>query len=239
MLKEFWVDLHIHTCLSPCGDSEMRPSAIVRTAKEKSLDIIGIADHNTAENVVPVKRCGEKERLKVIGGIEIASKEEVHIMGFFDEEDALAECQRIVYQNLAGENDENYFGEQILINEFDVIVGRSKRLLIGATSIGVGGIVKMIHGLGGGAIASHVDRQSFSISAQLGFVPQGLDLDALEISSLGPVKDFAGFPLVRFSDAHYLEDIGTRKTKFIMQDASIAEIRKALLKEDGRNVILG
>ena len=37
MLKEIKADLHIHTCLSPCGDTDMTPAMIVKEAKSKGF----------------------------------------------------------------------------------------------------------------------------------------------------------------------------------------------------------
>ncbi len=109
MLKDFKGDLHVHTCLSPCGSNEMLPTAIVKEAKEQNLDIIGICDHNSVENVEAVKKAGEKESMAVIGGVEITSREEVHILGLFDNDDVLQDIKRMIEQNLPGENDEEAF----------------------------------------------------------------------------------------------------------------------------------
>ena len=82
-IKEFKADMHIHTCLSPCADLEMSPRNIIKEAKKKGLDIIGICDHNSAENFPAVEKSANKEGIKVIGGIEITSREEVHVLALF------------------------------------------------------------------------------------------------------------------------------------------------------------
>lgn len=244
MLRWFRADLHLHTCLSPCADSTMSPTAIVKEAKKRNLQIIGICDHNSVENVEAVRKAGERQRLAVMGGIEITSREEVHILGLFSKKTALRNIQDMVYKNLSGENDENLFGEQIITDEYDRVIGSNKRLLIGASRLPVEEIVDAIHGLGGLAIASHIDRQSFSIIGQLGFVPRGLTLDALEISPLASREKRCSFsqeydlPLVTFSDAHCLDDIGRSFSSFLMGGTSIEEIKKALMGKDGRKVIM-
>ncbi len=245
MLKRFQADLHIHTCLSPCGESGMSPRRIAEQAKLRGLDIIGICDHNSAENVACVKKVGEKEGLTVIGGIEVTSQEEVHILAFFDEDKDLFELANHVYDNLPGVNDERVFGEQIVVNEDDEVLGFNKRLLIGATVLPLHQIVDRIHSLSGLAIASHIDRESFSIIGQLGFIPDGLELDGLEVSprlSLEKARLEFGraldLPLVTFSDAHTLEDVGKSFTCFLIEEANIKEIRKALLGDDGRKVVI-
>ncbi len=244
LFTRFLADLHLHTCLSPCAEDEMSPLAIVRQAKKKGLDVIGIWDHNSTKNVEAVRQAGRDEGLAVIGGIEICSQEEVHILGLFDEDEGLKEMQLLIDQNLNGENNPELFGEQCLCDEHGVVYGRESKLLIGATELSVEKVVENIHRLGGLAIASHVDRESFSIFSQLGFVPEGLQLDALEISSRCSIadakKDFPqtlDYPLVSFSDAHRLDDICTAFVIFTGNSPSVAELRNALLCKNGREVL--
>jgi len=244
MLKKIKADLHIHTCLSPCGEMNMTPLAIIEKARSKGLDVIGICDHNSSENVAAVKKAGKKYNLKVLGGMEVTSKEEVHILALFDEDKDLAKLQQIVYHNLEGKNDEELFGYQLVVDEKDEIIDLNKKLLIGATDLTVDRIVELIHSLNGLAIAAHVDRERFSLIGQLGFVPEGLDLDGLELSprymSEKKKLDFpmaAGFALVTFSDAHLPDDIGKTSTTFLLDDVTVSELKKAFKNKDGRSIL--
>ncbi len=244
MLKKFKTDLHIHTCLSPCGDPEMMPASIVEKAKSRGLDVIGICDHNSSENINAVTKAGEKNKLKVIGGMEITSKEEVHILALFDDDKNLFKLQEIIYENLEGVNDEELFGYQLVVNEQHKVIDLNKKLLIGATDLTVEKIVEIVHSLNGLAIASHIDKERFSLISQLGFIPEGLALDGLELSakySYGRKKlDYpmsAGFPLITFSDAHFLDDISKTSTTFFIDDLNICEMKKALKNQDGRSVV--
>ena len=235
-------DLHIHTCLSPCADSTMLPMAIVKEAKKNNLQMIAICDHNSIENVEAVRKAGKRAGLVVMGGIEITSQEEVHILGLFSKKSALSNIQDMVYEDLSGDNDEDVFGEQLIADEYDRVIGSNKKLLIGATGLSLEKIVGAIHHLGGLAVASHIDRESFSIISQLGFIPGGLTLDALEISSLASKErrySFCqryDFPLLTFSDAHCLNDIGKSFSSFLIERASLEETRKALMDVNGRKV---
>lgn len=222
----------------------MVPGLVVKAASSKGLDVIGICDHNSAENVQAFRKAGEKEGLGVLGGMEITTQEEVHLLALFDNEEDLFKLQDIIYKNLPGTNNEEKFGRQIVIDENDQPIEVNDKLLIGAISLSLEETVDTIHLLGGIAMASHIDREIFSIIGQLGFIPPGLNLDGLEVSlrvSLVKArKDYAGlsrFGLVSFSDAHYLDDIGKGSTSFLIEGVSIQEIRKALFKEDGRRVI--
>jgi len=238
-LRGYRADLHIHSCLSPCAELDMTPRGIIKTSIEKGLDIIALTDHNSMENVEVARRLGG-DNLYVLAGIEVTSSEEIHILAIFDEIEDARRLQRLVYENLpSGENDERLYGHQVVVNEMDEVLSLNKRLLIGATRIGVEEIVDTVRSLGGIAIASHVDKASFSIISQLGFIPDDLSFDALEFSyhikrdeAKRVFHELDRFPWVSFSDAHYIEDIGRRITIFEMEDISLEEIKKAL--RDGK-----
>ncbi|NLB79150.1 MAG: PHP domain-containing protein, partial [Clostridiaceae bacterium] len=63
---KYWVDLHIHSCLSPCAEEDMTPNNIVNMALLKGLDIIAITDHNSAKNLKAVIDAGSRQGLLVI-----------------------------------------------------------------------------------------------------------------------------------------------------------------------------
>jgi len=240
-MKEFKADIHIHTCLSPCADLEMSPKNIIKEAKKKGLDIIGICDHNSAENFPAMEKSANIEGIKAIGGIEITSREEVHILGLFGNKRDLFFMQEAVYSNLHGVNDEERYGLQVVVNENDEILGFNNKLLIGATEMSVEEVVELIHKFNGIAIAAHVDREGFSIIANLGFIPEGLKLDALEIiepSMRDKVNTNKDFVFITSSDAHLINDIGKRYSCFLMKEITFEEIRKCLGKENGREVII-
>jgi len=240
-IKEFKADMHIHTCLSPCADLEMSPKNIVKEAKKKGLDIIGICDHNSAENFPAVEKSGNKEGIKVIGGMEITTREEVHVLALFENEKDLFSMQEAVYSNLHGINDEERYGLQVVVNENDVVLSFNNRLLIGATEMSVEEVVDLIHQFNGIAIAAHVDREGFSIIANLGFIPENLELDALEIVEPSKRDKFntdKNFVFITSSDAHFINDIGKRYTCFLMKESTFEEIRKCLSGENGRKVMI-
>ena len=217
----------------------MSPRNIVSAAKRKGLDVIGICDHNSAENVPAVEKTARREGIRVIGGMEVTSKEEVHVLALFETDEALFSLQEIVYDNLQGTNDEKLYGEQVIVNEEEEVVGFNQKLLIGATDITIDRLVDLVHERGGLAIASHVDREGFGIIGQLGFIPEGLSLDALELadpSGRDRVPKDAGFPFITSSDAHAVELVGNRFTLFLMRNISIEEMRRCLRGEGGRAV---
>jgi predicted metal-dependent phosphoesterase TrpH len=207
--------------------------------------VIAICDHNSTRNVAAVRHAGRREALAVLGGVEVASEEEVHILALFDDQESLQKMQQVIDDNFGGENNPELFGEQNLYDEHDSIVGRESRLLIGATRLSVEKVVESIHSFAGLAIASHVDRESFSLLSQLGMVPEGLDIDALEVSRRSTVTEatrripqIGDYPVVRSSDAHRLEDIGAAVTTFTAAEPTVSELRKALLGRDARHVVV-
>lgn len=242
MLRPFKADLHIHTCLSPCTELDMSPKGILTTARKKEIDIIGICDHNSSENSLAVMNAAKKMNITVFPGMEVASQEEVHVLALFDEIENALNLQEYVYDNLPGENDEDAFGMQVIVNEKEEVLGFNNKLLIGATTIPLDEVIRLIHSFDGIAIASHIDRESFSIIGQLGFIPENLELDALEISPNITFEDAKkryknNYPITCSSDAHYPDDIGKGFTTFLLKGGTVAEIKKALKNEEGRKLI--
>jgi len=243
MLRKYRADLHIHTCLSPCGDLELSPAAIIKTASEKGIALIGICDHNSAENSTAVIEASKDKNITVLPGIEVTSKEEVHIVALFATVSDALEMQNLIFDNLEGENKESVFGQQVIVDAEGWILGFNPRLLIGATSIPLEAVLQAIHNCNGIAIAAHIDREGFGIIGQLGFIPPGLKLDAVEISPRMNIEEarkkyaeYHTYPFVCSSDAHYLKDIGRATTIFLLEEPSFQELRMALQGQAGRSI---
>jgi 3',5'-nucleoside bisphosphate phosphatase len=222
----------------------MHPAAIVHESLEQSLDIIGISDHNSSENVPFVQRAAQGTDLVVIPGMEAATKEEVHVLVLFAGLDELASLQKVIYSRLKGLNDEDAFGIQAIVNEIGEVEGFNERLLIGASEISLNEMVDLVHSLRGLAIASHIDRPSFGIIGQLGFVPPDIPFDALEVSAgLGIPQARQRYPelgkysMITSSDAHYLSDIGKACTRMFLENPTFEEIGFALRRERGRYIL--
>ncbi len=238
-MRYYKADLHIHSCLSPCAELDMTPRRIINSALAKGLQIIAIADHNSAENTEVAVRTGLDQGITVLPAMELTSQEEVHVLALFNSTENAAAMQEIAYDALQdGSNDERNIGYQLVVNELDEILAFNKRLLIGATSLPLGELVKNIHVFGGIAIASHIDREHFSVISQLGFIPDDAAFDALEISynmewmeSTAKFSSYTAIPWVTSSDAHNLSDIGRRTTTFLLSEPSFDEIARAFKGE--------
>ncbi len=245
MPVEFRADLHIHTCLSPCAGLEMTPFRIVEKAASLGLNIIAVCDHNSMENAEITKKLAKEKGISAVPGIEITSSEEVHTLGLFRSIHDAFKMQELIYANLQeGENDEDAFGMQVVVNENDEVLGFNKRLLIGSTRLSVNRIVELIHSFNGLAIAAHIDREGFGIIGQLGFIPPDLRFDALEISYRTSIddakqrfKEYSHIPWLTSSDAHKLDDIGRASTGLFMNHSTFDEISLTLKGSEGRRVI--
>ena len=242
----FAIDTHLHTCLSPCAELDMHPAALVEAALRARLDGVAVCDHNSAENVPAVERAARPKGLAVIPGMEITTAEEVHILGLLPDVEAALALQSKVYRHLPGRNDPKVFGMQVVANEFAEVLGFNEHLLSGATTLSVEEVVREIHRVEGLAVASHVDREGFGIVGQLGMIPEGLELDALEVSSKMPLPaaraEFAPggeFPILCASDAHEPKDVGKAATFALLESPTAFELRKAFAAMDGRMILGG
>ena len=207
---KFFYDLSIHSDLSPCGSSDMTPNNIINMSYIKGLNVISVTDHNTAKNLPAVMMLGEKAGIKVIPGIEVTTKEEVHVLCYFNKvKDALAFGDKI-YASLPDiKNNTVIFGEQNIYNCNDEIVGCMDKLLLNASSYtieDVCALAKYHHGI---MVPAHINKKSNSILGVLGFIPKNLKIDFVEVYSKTEVnkKIVENYKVLRNSDAHQLGDI--------------------------------
>ncbi len=229
---EFAADFHIHTALSPCGDEDMTPNNIVNMALLKGLDIIAVTDHNSCSNLPAVMEVARENGLMVIPGIEVQTKEEVHIICLFKRMEGAVKFAEIVYNSLPYiKNNEEVFGRQLIFNAKDEIIGKEDKLLLSSTALSISDVFILVRGLGGICIPAHVDRPGFSIITNLGFIPANLKVKTIEVSKKFTAEAaFKKFPfLSKFnhiisSDAHYLEDISEREFFFELDCLSVSEL---------------
>ena len=246
MLKWYSADLHIHTVLSPCGDLSMGPRDIVKYALEKQIDVIAITDHNSAENVKAVMDAADGTNLHVIAGMEVYVREGAHIICLFPSLKNVLTFQEFVYANLqTGINDETLFGPQIVCDKDENILDENRRLLALPINASLQKVAHYAGRLGGIVYPAHVDRQSFSILRVLGFIPDDLNINAVEISQplekaqsrLRFLRD-TNYTIVRASDAHFVDNIGDARTFFKLAEPSFTEISMAIKRQNGRRAEL-
>lgn len=242
MLRGRWADLHLHTVLSACAEVEMIPPLIVRQALELGLDWIAVTDHNSAANVRAVMAAAEGTGLTVSPGLEVESREEVHLVCLFDTAGQAEAWGALVAWHLPARcNDERFFGAQFVVDASGDYVRTEERLLSTSTDLAVEDIVRGVNELGGLVIPAHVDRPANSLLANLGFVPPGLAVAGLEISRWTASEAFRqahpelDYGLVGSGDAHRLNEM-LRRTVVVCREPTVAELRRALGAEGDLSV---
>jgi len=191
-MKKFRADLHVHTVLSPCADVAMIPPLIVQTALEHHIDLIAITDHNASANVWAVQKAAEGTDLTVLPGMEVQSREDVHLLTLFEDPATLETWQAQVNNALPDlPNQPEFFGEQFVVDETGDYLHSEPRLLLTSTGFTIDEIFERVNALGGLVIPAHVERFSYGLLPTLGLISEKWQLLALEISrNITPEKAF-------------------------------------------------
>lgn len=209
-------DFHIHTALSPCADNEMTPCNIIGMAKIMQHEVIAVSDHNSVKNAGAVMRAGEKEGIRVIPAMEVETMEEVHILTLFKTLETAERAAKIVYDKLPDiKNRPEIFGEQCIMDEFDNVIGHEEKLLLSPAAISINELFEIVGELNGIFIPAHIDRHSYSVLTNLGFIPDDIDIKYVEISgNVDNIEDYTNsrpnlkkYKVTRSSDAHRLESL--------------------------------
>ena len=233
---KYYYDFHIHTGLSPCADAEMTPNNIINMAQLKGLDIIAVSDHNTTGNLRSVFECASETDILVIPAIEAETSEEVHVLCLFPTLEAAEKVGALIYNSLPElKNRPDIFGEQILYDQNDNIMGYEPKMLVTATGLSLDKLKNNVESTGGIAIPAHVDRNSFSILSNLGFIPEEMNFTTLEISKKCNLTTFfdkhqqvKNYNIIYNSDSHHLGDISEPDAHMDLEIKSIDAILKFL-----------
>ena len=221
-------DLHIHSALSPCADNDMTPNNIVNMASLCGLDIIAICDHNSIGNVKAVMEAAESLPLTVVAGMELETQEEVHFVCLFETFDAACDFDKwLAPYKPTVKNRPEIFGEQQYLDKDDCIVGYEEKLLVSACNVSIYDVKKKIDTLPAVIIPAHIDRDSYSIISNLGFVPEDLGFTFLEISSSATKASITDkypytreYNIITNSDSHYLGTIYEKENPIELSEAT-------------------
>ena len=229
---KLYYDFHIHSALSPCGDNDMTPNNLINMSIIKGLDAVALTDHNACENVrAAAAVAGDK--IIFIPGMEVETSEEVHIVTLFPTADAAEEMQRILVDSSPFiPNRPEIFGNQYIMDENDEICGEIDRMLVTASGLDIYTVVAAAKDLGGIAYPAHIDRESYSVLSNLGFIPPDLDISAVEITEKSRAAlegEYSNrYNIITSSDAHYLWNISERNHYIEVSDASVRGILNAI-----------
>jgi predicted metal-dependent phosphoesterase TrpH len=233
-------DLHIHTALSSCAENVMSPRQIIRRAKAAGIDTIAITDHNASANVEKTITAGNDAGIRVIPGIEVSSLEEVHLLGYFETMDALADFQELIDKSIPpGENVSEVSGYQLVFDGNDEISDIDEKIRNIGISIPLDKVVSEIRKRNGFAVPAHVFKKRYSITSQLGFIDANAGYDALEVQSPMWIHEgyklgmkIEGYPAFSGSDSHFLESVGRFYMEIPETAGNLKELFKIITKHD-------
>lgn len=243
-MKRLAVDFHLHSTLSPCASPDMTPPNILAKAQELGFDAIVITDHNTMLNVPAFIEKSKDFSVKCLPGMEVQTKEDIHILCIFDNQLEGEVWQSHVAKNMPKiSNKISVFGNQKVVNSQGQELYELEQMLLTGTNLSVDHVVKKVNELGGICIASHIDRQAFSLWGHLGFIPQDLAIAGVEltphlprnIQQIQAVKEL-GLGTIVSSDAHWLEQLKAPQTFIYVEELSVSELKLALKNKDGRMI---
>lgn len=226
-----FVDLHIHSCLSPCADDDMTPANICGMAHIKGLDAIAVTDHNTARNLPYVKEAADYYRLILLPGLEVTTREEVHLLGYFPTVEAAVEAGEVFSSHLPRmPNRPKFFGNQFIMNTDDEVVGEETRMLIGATDLDLAECTEVIRRMGGAAVPAHINRGANGLLINLGLMPEEPHFPTVEVARHLPIDHgvLKGRTVIHSSDAHQLGSILEAEFDFPVERFSLGGLFEAI-----------
>ena len=238
-MGRWYYDLHLHSCLSPCGGEEVTPGDLAGMCAVAGLDIVALTDHNTCGNCHAFAQAAEAYGLLALWGMELTTAEEIHVICLFPDGERGSAFSRLVYDRLPPvENDPLIFGKQTLRDCEGRVSGEEKRLLMGASHIGVNEVCGLVEKLKGVCFPAHIDRPSFSLLSQLGVWDPDLPFPLAEVSPHCPPgfsqrRDLAGIPFITNSDTHRLADLPDARYAMELQEKSAAAVLAWLRRGGG------
>lgn len=242
-MKQYAFDLHLHSCLSPCGGEDNTPANLAGMCALAGLEVVALTDHNTCGNCAPFCRAAERYGLLALPGMELTTVEEAHVVCLFPglaEADAFSALVRKKLPPL--KNNPAVFGPQIYMDEEDQVLGAEDAFLAGASSVGIYDAAALAASFGGVAYPAHIDRPSFSLLANLGLWDPAMGFSVAEISKNCPPDlfdrpDLQGVPHFDGSDAHYLDQIRDAHQYMELPErtpqAALAWLRSVVPASDG------
>ncbi len=238
-MNRYYYDLHIHSCLSPCGDDDNTPNNIAGMASLCGLNIVALTDHNTCKNCPAFFEAAARYGIIPVAGMELTTSEDIHIICLFENlDEAMSFSEEIDKKRILIENRADIFGQQQIMDGEDNVIGYEKHLLSNATTISVEDVPDIVSKYNGVCYPAHIDRQSNGIISVLGTFPKDSQFKCAELHD-GTQKDeyakkysLEDKTFIVSSDAHYLTDMRDKENYFCLDDEpySSAYVRSQLFK---------
>ncbi len=229
-MKKYYYDLHIHSCLSPCGDRDNTPNNIAGMAKLSGQSIVALTDHNSCKNCPAFFSAARKYGLIPIAGMELTTSEDIHVVCLFEcLSQAMAFDEFVSKNRISIKNRPEIFGEQLIIDENDEIISEVENLLINATSISINDVKYIVESFGGVCFPAHIDRESNGIISVLGTLPSDIAFDFYEVHDSSKIAHYSlkynitEECFITGSDAHCLTDIRDCEKYFLLSESLHSE----------------
>ncbi|MBQ9531505.1 MAG: PHP domain-containing protein [Eubacterium sp.] len=238
-MNKYYYDLHIHSCLSPCGGDDNTPNNIAGMATLCGLNIIALTDHNTCKNCPAFFEAAKRYGIIPVAGMELTTAEDIHVVCLFENlGDAMAFDEEIDKRRIKIENRTDIFGNQFILDGEDNIIGEDKYLLSNATTVSLEEAPELVKSFGGICYPAHIDRQSNGVIEVLGTFPETPHFDIVEINRKEKVEEYVekyslqNKKVIISSDAHYLENMRDKENYFELDDEpySSALVRKKMFE---------
>lgn len=225
-MNRYYYDLHVHSCLSPCADNDMTPNNIAGMAALAGLNIVALTDHNTCRNCPAFFAAAKKQGIIPIAGMELTTAEDIHVVCLFERlDDAMRFSDAVDARRIRIPNRTDIFGDQLLTDEDDQVIGTDEFLLSNATELMLDDVPPLVETHHGICFPAHVDREANGILATLGSFPETPRFSVAEFHDAAKVaayrekhSELDGMRIVIGSDAHYLWDIRDRDDYFDLAD---------------------
>lgn len=224
----------------------MSPRSLITRIKECGIDWMAITDHNSFANCPAYEKIARQEGVNFTWGLEMQTAEEIHILVYFDAAEAAQDFGEELYSSLLPiDNDPEFFGDQVIIDENEDIIGMEQRALINSSLWDLSTAVDKARSYGGYCVPAHIDADVNSIISQVGFVPETPLFELLSLTARADLPSFlsqhpelAEKSFLRCSDAHYLDGIGTGTSRLFLQNPAVAELALAAMSVDGRKILV-
>lgn len=224
----------------------MSPQAVTQRLQSLGIDWMAITDHNSFANCPAYASVAERAGISFTWGVELQTMEEIHLLVYFDAPEAALAFGKELYDSLLPlPNDPEFFGDQVIIDEKEDILGMEQRALANSSQWDLKTSVDKAMEYGGYCVPAHIDATANSILGQLGFLPREPEFDLLGVSARLDLKMFlaqqpalSSKAFLRCSDAHYLSDLGCGSSRLYVQNASVAELSLAARGLEERKILI-
>ena len=229
-MKKYYYDLHIHSCLSPCGDDDSTPNSIAGIGELNGLDIMALTDHNTCKNCPAFFEAALRHGILPIAGMELTTAEDIHAVCLFPNLEKAMEFDRFLQnRRILIPNRTDIFGNQLICDSEDNIIGNEEHLLSNATNISIEEAPRLVESFNGICYPAHIDRDANGLISVLGTFPETPNFTCAELHNSEKIAEYtANYDLqnkrlVISSDAHYLWDIKERSDFLLLDEITVKE----------------